>query len=253
MSTILEVKNLTIKDRNKNITIVENINFTLNNKEILGVVGKSGSGKSLLCKALLQILPATFKKEGVIKFNNSDENFILGRDVSVIWQDALNAFDPLCTIKEHMCESFLYKIDKNEAQKRSLSLLKRVGITDCKRTFFSYPNELSGGELQRVMIAIALLQETKLIIADEPTSSLDLITQKQIIDLIKELNKTLIFVTHDLALISKIAHKILILNNGKVEEYGVSNEVFATPKTSYTKDLLLKRERLSKRFLECLK
>ncbi|AXH14310.1 nickel import ATP-binding protein NikD [Malaciobacter mytili LMG 24559] len=253
--SFLVIKNLNIT--NKKLLLLENINFELKKGEVLGIIGESGSGKSLLCKTILNLTPSNLNAKGNILLEkqeilNSSCN-IRGKKIAVILQEAINAFDPMYKIGAQILESLEEK-NKKKAKEIALSWLEKMDIKDSKKVFESYPNELSGGQLQRVMIAIALAQDTPLIIADEPTSSLDVITQRKLLEIFKNLkNKTLIFISHDLALVSKLANKILVIKKGKSIEYNQCETIFNNPQSEYTKHLIKTRKELSQRFLSCLK
>jgi len=251
---LLEVRNLTIENPKTKERLIKNISFDIKEPTILGVLGESGSGKSLLCKAILGLLDTNLKLSGSIKLENIElinNEKEIRKNFCVVLQEALNAFNPLYTIQFHMLESIKYK--KSEALKLCKEKLEKVGLKDTKKILKSYAHELSGGQLQRIMIAIALLQNKKIIIADEPTSSLDSINQKEIINIFKNLNKTLIFVSHDLALISYLANDIIVLKHGEIAEQGDKNNIFYNPKNEYVKSLLDIQNNLSKEFISCLK
>jgi nickel transport system ATP-binding protein len=252
-----EVRQLNIINKKTNTLLLNNLSFKINENEILGIVGESGSGKSLICKAILGILPDFLKLEGSIKLNNKE---ILNTSsnhknkISIILQEAMNAFDPLYTIGEHMMESLHTKENKKQAKQKCLMHLEDIGLKNVTQIFKSYAHELSGGELQRIMIAIAFSQDSSLIIADEPTSSLDCLNQKQIVDLFKKLKhkkKTLIFVSHDLAIISQLANNVLVMKDGSCMEYTDTKTIFTNPQNDFTAYLLKTRFELSQRFIKC--
>ncbi|RXJ98830.1 nickel import ATP-binding protein NikD [Arcobacter sp. CECT 8986] len=243
----LQIKNLQIKDSSSKKVLLKDISFDVNKNEILTIAGESGSGKSLTCKAILNLLGSNLKLKGSIKLNGKEiiknekqirENF------SVVLQEAMGAFDLMFTIKEHMFESIKEKSNKKQKLEKCKYFLKKVGLENSEKVLKSYPNELSGGQLQRVMIAIALLQDTNIIIADEPTSALDTINQKQIVEIFKNIkDKTIIFVSHDLAIISYISNKTIYFKNGEIVE----------DNSTYAKYLNSTQKEFSKRFLKCLK
>ncbi len=254
--SFFKVKKLNIENSLTKEILLQDINFELEKNQILGIIGESGSGKSLLCRTILGLLPSNLKIKGNINLQNCEllnNEKDIRKNFSVVLQEAIQAFNPLYSIQEHMIESFKYKLSKKEAIKKSTYYLEQVGLKDTTKILKSYANELSGGQLQRVMIAIALLQDTNIIVADEPTSSLDTINQKQIIEIFKNFeNKTIIFVSHDLGVISDIAHKILVLKDGKIVEQGEKNSIFNKSSHPYTKFLLNCAQNLSKDFTLCL-
>ncbi len=252
----LKVENLVLENILTKEILLNNISFELNKNETLGIIGDSGSGKSLLCKTILGLLPNNLRVKGSIKLEGIEllnNERIIRKNFSVVLQEAIEAFNPFCTIQKHMIESFKYKLSKKEAIKKASFLLNEVGLKDTQRILKSYAHELSGGQMQRVMIAIALLQDTNIIIADEPTSSLDTINQKQILEIFKNFKeKTIIFVSHDLGVISSLSNEILVLKKGEIIEQGKKEEVFKNATHSYTKFLLDSSKNLSKGFSSCL-
>lgn len=260
--SFLSVRDLYILNKHTKECLVENVNFDMELGSVLGIIGESGSGKSLTCKAILGLLSANLGYSGSISLEGNE---ILGASyeslrklrlekLSAVFQDAMNVFDPLCTIGSQMVESLQEHMSYQEAKKLSKEWLEKVGLKQSERVFKSYPHELSGGMLQRVMIALALARKTPLIIADEPTSALDVISQKEIIKLFQTFtnsNNSLIFVSHDLGVTSHLAKNLLVMKKGKVVEQGECKEIFDAPKHEYTNYLITKRQELSKRFLEC--
>ena len=254
MTPLLKVKNLSLTFKGESGTheAVKNVSFELNKNEILGVVGESGSGKSVTALSLLGLTHAIYGKKSSVKLNgielvgaaNKTLLDIRGRQVGFIFQEPMSSLNPLHTIGHQVAEALLIhqKISRNEAQKQAIKLLKQVGLKDAENRYKAYPFELSGGERQRVMIAMAISNKPDILIADEPTTALDVTIQKQIIDLILELKKELgmavIFISHDLKLVSKIADKIIVMYQGKIVERSSSSEVLEKPKHSYTKKLI---------------
>lgn len=255
--TYLKIENLSIKDNKTKEILLDDISIDIEKNTILGVVGESGSGKSLLCKTILGLTSSNLNIEGKITLNNKDilnNSKIIKDNFCVILQEAINAFNPLYTIKYQMLESIKTKQSKKEKLKTCIKYLRKVGLKRCSKILKSYPHELSGGQLQRVMIAIALTQNRKIIIADELTSSLDSINQKEIINILKNLkDKTIIIVSHDLALISHIAKDIIVLKDSKVVEKADAKTIFTNTENKYTKFLVSTQENLSKEFMSCLK
>ena len=257
MSNLLEVKNLDVKfdtDEGR-ITAVENISFTLQQGKVLGIVGESGSGKSVTAKSIMQLNPGnTFynndaeiilENENTLNFvNKEDLRKIRGGKVSMIFQEPMASFAPAIKIGKQMIEQLLIhrKINKDEAKKISINMLNRVGIADAEKRFNQYAFELSGGMRQRAMIAMALSTMPKLLLADEPTTALDVTIQAQVINLIKDIIKEyqmgVIFITHDLGVIAQVADEVAVMYLGRIVEKGPVNKILKNPKHPYTKGLL---------------
>tara|TARA_B100000900_G_scaffold362751_1_gene336271 strand:+ start:3038 stop:4018 length:981 start_codon:yes stop_codon:yes gene_type:complete len=257
MSHLLEVKNLDVKfdtDEGR-ITAVENISLSVDQGEVLGIVGESGSGKSVTAKSIMQLNPGNtsynedaeiiLDNENVLKFTSKqDLKKIRGGKVSMIFQEPMASFAPAIKIGVQMVEQLLIhkKINKDEAKSISINMLKRVGIADAEKRFNQYAFELSGGMRQRAMIAMALSTMPKLLLADEPTTALDVTIQAQVINLIKDIIKEyqmgVIFITHDLGVIAQVADHVAVMYLGSVVEKGPVNEILKNPKHPYTKGLL---------------
>ena len=257
MSHLLEVKNLDVKfdtDEGR-ITAVENISLSVDQGEVLGIVGESGSGKSVTAKAIMQLNPGNTKynenaeiildNENVLRFTSKqDLKKIRGGKVSMIFQEPMASFAPAIKIGSQMVEQLLIhkNIDKNEAKSISINMLNRVGIADAEKRFNQYAFELSGGMRQRAMIAMALSTMPKLLLADEPTTALDVTIQAQVINLIKDIIKEyqmgVIFITHDLGVIAQVANQVAVMYLGSVVEKGPVNKILKNPKHPYTKGLL---------------
>lgn len=249
MEQILEVKDLKITHKPTNKTIVREINFILHKKEVLGIVGESGSGKSITMHSLLGLLPDALKVEGKIFLNNQEIKLpetlqkIRGKEIGIIFQDPLNALNPILKIENQLkLLSTSHNIPFLQAKKEFIETLERTGIHHPERVLKSFPHQLSGGMLQRVVISLVLLLKPKIIIADEPTTSLDVTTQKEIINILKEIKDnysiSIIFITHDLLLAKEICDNILIMYSGYIVEKGTTNEIFNTPLHPYTKGLI---------------
>ena len=257
MSHLLEVKNLDVKfdtDEGR-ITAVENISLSLDQGKVLGIVGESGSGKSVTAKAIMQLNPGNTKynddaeiildNENVLRFTSKDDlKKIRGGKVSMIFQEPMASFAPAIKIGAQMVEQLLIHkdIDKNEAKEISINMLQRVGIADAEKRFNQYAFELSGGMRQRAMIAMALSTMPKLLLADEPTTALDVTIQAQVINLVKDIIQEyqmgVIFITHDLGVIAQIADDVAVMYLGSVVEKGPVNKILKNPKHPYTKGLL---------------
>ena len=257
MSHLLEVKNLDVKfdtDEGR-ITAVENISLSVDQGKVLGIVGESGSGKSVTAKAIMQLNPGNTKynenaeiildNENVLRFTSKqDLKKIRGGKVSMIFQEPMASFAPAIKIGSQMVEQLLIHkdINKNEAKSISINMLNRVGIADAEKRFNQYAFELSGGMRQRAMIAMALSTMPKLLLADEPTTALDVTIQAQVINLIKDIIKEyqmgVIFITHDLGVIAQVADQVAVMYLGSIVEKGPVNKILKNPKHPYTKGLL---------------
>ena len=257
MTHLLEVKNLDVKfdtDEGR-ITAVENISLSLDQGKVLGIVGESGSGKSVTAKAIMQLNPGNTKynddaeiildNENVLRFTSKDDlKKIRGGKVSMIFQEPMASFAPAIKIGAQMVEQLLIHkdINKNEAKEISINMLQRVGIADAEKRFNQYAFELSGGMRQRAMIAMALSTMPKLLLADEPTTALDVTIQAQVINLVKDIIQEyqmgVIFITHDLGVIAQIADDVAVMYLGSVVEKGPVNKILKNPKHPYTKGLL---------------
>lgn len=255
MGNLLEVKDLSVSITTKEgeLQAVRDVSFTLKEGEVLAILGESGCGKSILCKSLLQVLPKNgFIKRGEIIFNGKDitnlpeksMNKIRGKEISMIFQDPMTALNPTLPVGEQIMEAILTheKMNKAEAKKKSIELLKLVGIDYPEKRFNQYVYHLSGGMRQRIVIAMAIACKPKVMIADEPTTALDVTTQRQILDLIKELQRKLgisiIFITHDLGVVANLAQRIAIMYAGKIVEIGTVKDIFYDARHPYTWGLL---------------
>jgi len=233
---------------------VDRISFEIRRGECVALVGESGSGKSVTALSVLKLLPypAASHPSGSIRFNGRDllplsENEIRGirgNDISIIFQEPMTSLNPLHTIEDQIGEVLHLHNDISAAmaRKRTLELLTQVGIPEPETRLHSYPHQLSGGQRQRIMIAMALANEPDLLIADEPTTALDVTVQAQILALLAEirgrLGMSLLFITHDLGIVRRIADRVCVMNGGKIVEQGAVEEVFSAPKHPYTKALL---------------
>ncbi|MFV0519223.1 MAG: ABC transporter ATP-binding protein [Lachnospirales bacterium] len=240
--------------RKKLLTAVNGVNMEIFPKEIVGIVGESGSGKSVLSQAILRLseYDSDVKYEGGINFLGEnllemplkDLRKIRGNDISVIFQNPLTSLSPVHTVGKQLDEVLVLhkKMSKKDARARSIELLKLTGIASPEIAIKKYPFELSGGMQQRVMIAIALACEPKLLIADEPTTALDVTIQEQILNLIVELNEkigmSVLFITHDMGAVSQLCHSVKVMYLGEVVEEAKTDELFQNPKHPYTIGLL---------------
>ncbi len=244
------------------VKALNDVSLHLNKGEVLGIVGESGSGKSVTAYSLMGLTAHPGKLiGGTLDFNGhrindmSEKEFrkMRGNEVSIIFQDPMTSLNPVYTIGNQICEVIKLHTDKTakEAKERAKELLTLVGINEPEKRLKQYPHELSGGMRQRVMIAIALACEPKLLIADEPTTALDVTIQAQIIELIMELKDKLgmavIMITHDLGVVSSICDRIAVMYAGRVVEYGTTDDIFYNPKHEYTKGLLRSIPRLDEK------
>ena len=241
------------------VKALNDVSIHLNDGEVLGIVGESGSGKSVTAYSLMGLTAYPGKLVGgTIDFNGhrindlSEKEFrkIRGNEVSIIFQDPMTSLNPVYTIGNQIMEVILLHTDKNKEQARSRAkeLLELVGINEPEKRLKQYPHELSGGMRQRVMIAIALACEPKLLIADEPTTALDVTIQAQILELMMELKEKLgmaiIMITHDLGVVASMCDRIAVMYAGRIVEYGTTDDIFYNPKHEYTKGLLKSIPRL---------
>ena len=258
MKTLLSIKNLSIQFRNRQdeyTTIVKGVNLNLRKGEILGIVGESGSGKSVTALSVLGLLPYPKARTGqdtsiifnnveLTKLSNSELQKIRGNEISFIFQEPMSSLNPLHKIGKQIAESIRLhqNISNEKINKKVIELLKLVKIPNPEEKINSFPFELSGGQRQRVMIAMAIANNPKILIADEPTTALDVTIQEQIIDLLLELKEKLdmsiIFISHNLRLVHKISDNIAVMYQGKIVEYGEADSIFNSPKNDYTKKLI---------------
>ena len=257
MSKLLEIKNLSVdfKLRENVFRAVDNISFEIDKNQTLALVGESGSGKSVTAMSILKLLPypkamhpnnskIIFEGKNILEFDNKSLRQVRGNIVSMIFQEPMTSLNPFHRVGDQIIEAIIThsKTSKKEAKNKAFELLELVEIPDLSRRFKSIPHELSGGQRQRVMIAMALVNNPKLLIADEPTTALDVTIQAQILDLMsklqKELGMSILFITHDLGLVDKFSDKVAVMKEGKIVEIGDTKKVFTSPKEEYTKLLL---------------
>lgn len=262
-SPLLAVKQLTVTLNNGN-KLLDDISFTVNHHKCLGIVGESGSGKSLTCKAIIGLLESYFSVTGQILFKQANSTLdllkqnqkalrpIRGSAISIILQQPMSAFDPLYCIGKQVVETLQahLTINKNDAIAKTLLMIENIGLNNPKEIYKKYPHQLSGGMLQRIMIGMALVLEPELIIADEPTTALDSISQFYILKMLEEIKSktTMIFISHDLGVIHHIADDIIVMNKGKIVESGSRDQIFYHPKHEYTRYLIDTRKQLLNKF-----
>jgi ABC-type dipeptide/oligopeptide/nickel transport system ATPase component len=255
VTAVLEVSNLTVGFSTAAgfTEVVHGIGFRLERKKTLCIVGESGSGKSVTCHAILGLLARNGRQSaGRIVFEGRDLTTlskpelgqVRGGRIGMVFQDPLGSLNPVWTIGAHLKEVLRLHttLDWRRRQARAIELLSLVGISDPERRLSAYPHEMSGGMAQRVMIAMALACDPALLIADEPTTALDVTIQAQILDLLRrlqrELGMSILFVTHDLGVVSEMADDVLVMRHGSVVEYGETRSLFSNPKTPYAQKLL---------------
>ena len=262
---ILEIKDLSVafKSEGEEKEVISNISFQLYPNEILGIVGESGSGKSVSSLAIMALLPKSISKitNGTIAFNGQYLHTlnakhlqnIRGKDISMIFQEPMSSLNPSMTCGKQVQEVLLQHSDLSVKQTKNeiISLFEKVKLPDPKRAYHAYPHQLSGGQKQRVMIAMAIACKPKVLIADEPTTALDVTVQKEIIALLKTLQKdndmSIIFISHDLSLVSEIADRMVVMYKGNIVEKGSVKDVFLNPKEIYTKALINSRPSMDSR------
>ncbi|MFD1360111.1 ABC transporter ATP-binding protein [Lentibacillus salinarum] len=253
---LLEVKDLKTHFHSEKgrVTAVDGVSFDVDEGEILGVVGESGCGKSVMSQSIMRLFDETYttEHEGAIHFSGTNlldlpkakMQTIRGNDISMIFQDPLSSLNPVYTIGDQIKEAILLHqtISKKDAHRKAIEMLRITGIPEPEKRVNEYPHQLSGGMQQRVLIAIALSCQPKLLIADEPTTALDVTIQAQILDLIEELNQQLgmgvIFITHDLGVVSEICTRVVVMYLGQIIEETDTESLFSNPLHPYTKGLM---------------
>ena len=255
MEKLLEVKNLCVNfgTYGGEVKAVRGVTFDLHKGETLAIVGESGSGKSVACKTIMRILSSNgYIKDGQIlfdgkdltKISEKDMEKVRGKDIAMIFQDPMTSLNPTMTIGKQIMEPIIKHqgFSKEDARKRAIELIELVGLSDAEKRFKQYPHQFSGGMRQRIVIAISLACNPKVLIADEPTTALDVTIQAQILELIKDLQEktgvAVIFITHDLGVVANMADRVAVMYAGKIIEYGTSDDIFYDPKHPYTWGLL---------------
>lgn len=255
MEKLLEVKNLCVNfgTYGGEVKAVRGVTFDLHKGETLAIVGESGSGKSVACKTIMRILSSNgYIKDGQIlfdgkdltKISEKDMEKVRGKDIAMIFQDPMTSLNPTMTIGKQIMEPIIKHqgFSKEDTRKRAIELIELVGISDAEKRFKQYPHQFSGGMRQRIVIAISLACNPKVLIADEPTTALDVTIQAQILELIKDLQEktgvAVIFITHDLGVVANMADRVSVMYAGKIIEYGTSDDIFYDPKHPYTWGLL---------------
>lgn len=265
MDTLLQVNQLSVSffSRNKEVEAVRNVSFEIKQGETLGIVGESGSGKSVTARTIMRLLPSPpslvkngevfFKGQNLADKTDSEMEDIRGRDIGMIFQDPMSSLNPTMRIGKQIEESLIkhQKLKQGEARKEAIEMLKLVGIPDSEARYFQYPHEFSGGMRQRVMIAIAMACRPSLLIADEPTTSLDVTIQALILHQMKEIQKQLgtsiILITHDLGVVAGMCDRVVVMKEGEIVEEGTTEQIFANPRHPYTVKLLNALPRLDEK------
>ena len=263
---MLELKNIFIDfdTPEGKVKAVNNISFKLNKNQSLAIVGESGSGKTQLAFSILGLLDKNanirgeinYNKTNLLKINDYQLNKIRSKKISIIFQDPMTSLNPYMKIKNQLNEILIYHegYSKDKATKESIKMLDAVKIHDSKNIINCYPHELSGGMRQRVMIAMAIICKPEVIIADEPTTSLDVTVQSQIMDLFndikKEFNSSLILITHNMGIVSSSCNRIMVMYGGKIMELGNTEDVFNNPLHPYTKGLLETVPKIDENYIE---
>ncbi|MDB9828641.1 ABC transporter ATP-binding protein [Flavobacteriaceae bacterium] len=262
---ILDVLGLNISfgENKQKTTVVHDIDFSLYENEILAIVGESGSGKSVTSKAIMGLLQdknthikgrINFEETSLLSLSSKEFAKLRGNDIAMIFQEPMSALNPSLTCGFQVAEILLHhkKVSASEVKKEVLQLFEKVKLPRPQDMYTSYPHQISGGQMQRVVIAMAIACKPKLLIADEPTTALDVTVQKEILQLLKDLQKqtgmSMLFISHDLALVCELADRVLVMYKGDIVEKGTVKEIFEAPKKSYTKALLGSRPTLDVRY-----
>lgn len=267
---LLEIRNLVteFKTEDETIKAVNDISFTLHRGETVGIVGESGSGKSVTSLSIMRLIPdppgkisageiifhsQTKGKLDLLKLPEKELRSIRGNEIAMIFQEPMTSLNPVFTCGNQVMEAIMLhqNVSKEEAKKRTIDLFNEVKLPRAEKLFDSYPHQLSGGQKQRVMIAMAMSCNPSVLIADEPTTALDVTVQKTILDLMSDLqvkhDMGIVFITHDLGVIAELADKVIVMYKGKIVEQGSVTEIFSNPQHPYTKGLLACRPPLNKR------
>jgi oligopeptide transport system ATP-binding protein len=262
MAELLQVKDLSTHffTHDGVVKAVNNVSFNLREGETLGIVGESGSGKSVTALSIMRLIPwppgktvsgqILYRGEDLLKYSSEEMRHIRGKEIAMIFQDPMTSLNPVLTISKQIGESLQLHLNMTgtQARKRTAELLKMVGIPSAEQRLDSYPHQFSGGMRQRVMIAMALSCNPKLLIADEPTTALDVTIQAQILDLIRrlksEFNTAVIFITHDLGVVAGLCDRVIVMYGGRIMEEATTHDLYKDPRHPYTLGLLKSVPRL---------
>ena len=260
--TLLEIKDLCVEFKTMAGTVhaVDHLSYTLHRGEKLGIVGESGSGKSVSSLAMMQLIPnppgkvtggqILYNGKDLVKLSEREMEKIRGNEISMIFQEPMTSLNPIIRCGKQIAESLrLHRgMKKKEAMEEAIKMMQAVGIANPQARAYEYPHQMSGGMRQRVMIAMALACQPQILIADEPTTALDVTIQAQILDLIRDLNQemntSVVFITHDLGVVASMCDRIAVMYAGRIVEYGTTDDIFYNPKHEYTKGLLKSIPRL---------
>ena len=260
---LLSVQNLSVRlsTRQGEVTVIDDLSFEVDASEVLGVVGESGAGKSLTGMAILRLIdPPLFQSGGEIRFDGRridtlsprDLDAMRGKDIAAVFQESMTSLNPIMTVGRQLVETILahLPLSRRQAEERAALLLAEVGIPGPRERLGAYPHQLSGGMRQRVVLALAFASEPRLIIADEPTTALDVSLQAQIVSLLKamagERGAAIIFITHDIGLIAQTADRVAVLYAGRIAEIGPTADVLRSPQHPYTKGLIAAIPRMNR-------
>ena len=251
---LFQIKNLSVEfsQKKQNTQILKDVSLSVDEGEFVALVGESGSGKTMTSLAAMHLLPENVKITGgeiilgdktISKINDNEFRAISGKEISMIFQEPMTSLNPLIKVGKQIEETGLtHGMSKDEAGEKAMELARLTGLSDTKRILQSYPYELSGGMRQRIMIASALMNNPPLLIADEPTTALDVSTQEEIITILKELRSTkkisMLLITHDFSVVKKLCSRVYIMYKGKIVEANTVEEIFKNPRNEYTKLLL---------------
>lgn len=263
--TVLQLKNLqtTFQSGRKAIPAVDGVSLHINKGEVVGIVGESGCGKSVTSLSIMRLIPSppgkisggeiVFKGEDLTKASPKRMKQVRGKEISMIFQEPMTSLNPLFTIGNQLIEAIRNhnKISKKDAEKKAIDLVKLVGIPRAEELIHNYPHQLSGGMRQRIMIAMAMSCDPEVLIADEPTTALDVTIQAQILDLMKSLNQSkgtaILFITHDLGVVADICHRVIVMYAGQIVEEGTARMILKDPKHPYTQGLIRSLPKLTER------
>lgn len=252
MKSIIQVRNLNVSLKKQNKEIIHNISFDVPKGKVLGIIGESGSGKTMTCRSMMHLLDQSifntsgeiiYQGRNILSLSDKEMQRIRGKEIAMIMQNPMTAFNPVTKLGSQLIETIKKhrKIMTAQAKEEIKSYLKRFHFDDTNRILKSYPSELSGGMLQRIMIALTLMLEPKLIIADESTTALDALTQALVLEKFEEFKNTditLVVITHDFGVLAKLADEVIVLKDGNIVEKGTIYDIYNNPKQDYTKELL---------------
>jgi ABC-type dipeptide/oligopeptide/nickel transport system ATPase component len=250
MTRLLDIKKLSVHYYNENriVKAVKNVDLNIEEGEIVGILGESGSGKSTLAHSIMRLIDPpgkifgeiAWRGKNLLNLTDKDMTSVRGQDIAMVFQDPFSSLNPVIKVGEQIAEALRYHkgLGRREAMLEAEDLLKMVNINDAAERINDYPHQFSGGMQQRVSIAMAYALKPKLLIADEPTTALDVTIQKSIIELLKDLKTTMLFISHNVALVSGLCSRIYVMNEGRIVEEGPTNQVLKNPKNMHTVDLV---------------